>query len=305
MTSTTLKISLLVLAMALPHLGSVAGLTIGPVTIGPGGGTGDPVLTSFDGRSFEFMGDVGKFYSLISERSHQLSMRLKLGQMFDHNGTYMDGIGFMYQQHKVLVEIDAAGNLEVVLDGKRLQMSTGETEQEHILALEQGELMINWEHHRAGLGQAVEITSDMLSVVAYLTPAGTLDEGGVVQPAYINFDADLLSPPAGAMKGVIGEGYERLMNPKSVPEEDDYKFHGVEKDYEQASYFSTSHPSCMFGVPADTSSIKRRLAERVHVAFPLHFSSVQPKRLPQASSGAQPSLRSLLGASLRVNPMAV
>ena len=107
------------------------------------------------------------------------------------------------------------------------------------------------------------------------------------------------------VQGVIGEGYERLMNPKSVPEEDDYKFHGVEKDYEQASYFSTSHPSCMFGVPADTSSIKRRLAERVHVAFPLHFSSVQPKRLPQASSGAQPRLRSLLGASLRVNPMAV
>ena len=47
----------------------------------------------------------------------------------------------------------------VILDGKRLQMSSGETEQEHILALEQGELMINWEQHRAGLGQAVEITS--------------------------------------------------------------------------------------------------------------------------------------------------
>ena len=28
------------------------------------------------------------------------------------------------------------------------------------------------------------------------------------------------------VQGVIGEGYERLMNPKSVPEEDDYKFHG-------------------------------------------------------------------------------
>ena len=25
---------------------------------------------------------------------------------------------------------------------------------------------------------------------------------------------------------MIGEGYERLMNPKTVPEEDDYKFHG-------------------------------------------------------------------------------
>ena len=49
MVSTTLKISLLVVAMALPHLGSVAGLTIGPITIPTGGGTGDPVLTSFDG----------------------------------------------------------------------------------------------------------------------------------------------------------------------------------------------------------------------------------------------------------------
>ena len=47
-------------------------------------------LVCLAGRSFEFMGDVGKFYSLISERSHQLTMRLKLGQMFDHNGTYMD-----------------------------------------------------------------------------------------------------------------------------------------------------------------------------------------------------------------------
>ena len=27
-------------------------------------------------------------------------------------------------------------------------------------------------------------------------------------------------------QGVIGEGYDRLMNPKTVPEEDDYKFHG-------------------------------------------------------------------------------
>ena len=29
-----------------------------------------------------------------------------------HHGSFLQGIGFMYQQHKVLVEIDAAGNLE-------------------------------------------------------------------------------------------------------------------------------------------------------------------------------------------------
>ena len=46
--------------------------------------------------------------------------------------------------------------------------------------------------------------------------------------------------------------------------------------------------------------------ERVHVAFPLHFSAASsPSACPEASSGAQPRLRSLLGAGLRVNPMAV
>jgi hypothetical protein len=47
----------------------------------------------------------------------------------------------------------------VYLDGKRLQMANGETEQEHILALESGELMLLWQLHRPDMGNAVEITS--------------------------------------------------------------------------------------------------------------------------------------------------
>ena len=174
------------------------------------------------------------------------------------------------------------------LDGKRLRMSNGETEQEHILALESGELMLLWQLHRPDVGQAVEITSgaralpafhacagatappavythapmlcilcllpflactcapdalrcthtrrsshglvsrpahlpslsaampgravplltptltcccaDMLSVTVFVTPAGTRDAGGVLQPAYLNFDAQLLGPPAPGMK---------------------------------------------------------------------------------------------------------
>ena len=62
--------------------------------------------------------------------------------------------------------------------------------------------------------------------MVYLTPAGTVDEGGIEQPAYLNIDALLLGPPAGALKGVIGEGYERLTSPNAVAEEDDFKFHG-------------------------------------------------------------------------------
>ncbi len=42
--------------------------------------------------------------------------------------------------------------------------------------------------------------ADLLSVVVFLTPAGTRDEGGVIQPAYLNFDAALLGPPAHGVK---------------------------------------------------------------------------------------------------------
>lgn len=36
-------------------------------------------------------------------------------------------------------------------------------------------------------------------MTVFLTPAGTRDEGGVIQPAYLNFDVVLLGPPANDM----------------------------------------------------------------------------------------------------------
>ncbi len=55
-----------------------------------------------------------------------------------------------------------ADNLAVVaaavyLDGERLHMAVGENEQEHILGLASGELMVTWQMHRPDAGQAVEI----------------------------------------------------------------------------------------------------------------------------------------------------
>ena len=51
---------------------------------------GDPILTGFTGRSFNFMGEVGKTYSLLSSKNHQLSAKLKLAPMWNHNGTNME-----------------------------------------------------------------------------------------------------------------------------------------------------------------------------------------------------------------------
>ena len=47
----------------------------------------------------------------------------------------------------------------VYLDGKQLRMAADENEQEHILGLESGEMMLLWQLHCPGMGQAVEITT--------------------------------------------------------------------------------------------------------------------------------------------------
>ena len=41
------------------------------------------------------------------------------------------------------------------------------------------------------------LCADLLQITIWLTPAGTVDNGGLEQPAYLNFDVALLGPPAG------------------------------------------------------------------------------------------------------------
>lgn len=48
------------------------------------------------------------------------------------------------------------------LDGKLLQMGQDEFEQEQILALEKGEMMLLWQLHCPNMGNAVEITTGVL-----------------------------------------------------------------------------------------------------------------------------------------------
>lgn len=38
-------------------------------------------------------------------------MRLKRAILWDHNGTYMDGIGFRYMDHNVIVELETDDDL--------------------------------------------------------------------------------------------------------------------------------------------------------------------------------------------------
>ena len=43
--------------------------------------------------------------------SLQVSTKLKVGVMWDHNGTYMEGFGFQYRNQRVQVELTPTNEL--------------------------------------------------------------------------------------------------------------------------------------------------------------------------------------------------
>ena len=42
----------------------------------------------------------------------QVSTKLKVGMMWDHNGTYMEGFGFQYRDQQIKVELNRMDQLE-------------------------------------------------------------------------------------------------------------------------------------------------------------------------------------------------
>ncbi|EIE23673.1 hypothetical protein COCSUDRAFT_41846 [Coccomyxa subellipsoidea C-169] len=209
-------------------------------------GDGYPVLTSFDGHTFQFPGRAGQYYDLISADEHQVTMKLQAGQAWNHTGTFIEGLGVQYHQHKIIVSVNAHDVLAVFMNGQELRMREEQTKQERMLAVEDGsELLLAWSLQYPELGNAVEIVTDLLRIVTWVTPAQTVDQDGVYQPAYLNFDAQLLAPPHGEMQGVVGEGFARLISGRR--EEDHSQLHGMVADYQMASYFEGRRPLAYAG----------------------------------------------------------
>ena len=43
-------------------------------------------------------------------------MKLRLAQMWDHNGTNMEAVGFMYRNYQVLIALDADDNVKGIIN---------------------------------------------------------------------------------------------------------------------------------------------------------------------------------------------
>ncbi|CAL8466272.1 g5808 [Coccomyxa elongata] len=243
------------------------------------GGNSDPVMYGFAGRSFNFMGEVGKIYNIISTQTLQVSMKLKLAQMWDHNGTNMEAIGFMYRTYKVLVALDENQDITVSLQGKVLKEK--KVPQHHAWRFENGAYIETvWDKYKPGLGNTVIVTTDVLKMTIWQTPAGIVDEGGVVLPSWLNFGITLLGPPAnGIMHGIVGGTYDRYLEGESAvskPESQLYlppddSFHGKfqQEEYEMKDYWDTNFPANLFGV--NSPEIKERSSledDTTEAAFP-------------------------------------
>ncbi|CAL8466281.1 g5817 [Coccomyxa elongata] len=222
------------------------------------GGNSDPVMYGFAGRAFNFMGEPGNIYNIISTLNIQVSMKLKLAQMWDHNGTNMGAIGFMYRNYKVLVSLDAKEEVVVTAQGRTLKVKN--TARHYAWRFDDGAyIQTTWERYKPGLGNTITIETDVIKMTIWQTPAGILDEGGMVLGAWLNFGLSLEAPPAnGLMHGIVGGTYDRFImgetavsDPKSqlyLPE--DGAFHGRYKDeeYAMADHWDTNFPANLFGV---------------------------------------------------------
>lgn len=92
----------------------------------------------------------------------------------------------------------------------------------------------------------------------------------------------------GLVQGIIGEGYKRMAVTTAAATADDFKFNKVEAEYKMDGYFSTAHKHNAFGAgpAAATGRSKRRLIERVNVAFPLRcYAGGVPSGIAEASPG--------------------
>ncbi|KAK9902757.1 hypothetical protein WJX75_005073 [Coccomyxa subellipsoidea] len=244
------------------------------------GGNSDPVMYGFAGRSFNFIGEVGKIYNIISTQTLQVSMKLKLAQMWDHNGTNMEAIGFMYRTYKVLIALDENQDMAVSLQGKVLKEK--KAAQHHAWRFENGAYIETvWDKYKPGLGNTVTITTDVLRMTIWQTPAGIVDEGGIVLPSWLNFGITLLGPPAnGIMHGIVGGTYDRYLEGESAvskPESQLYlppddAFHGKYKqeEYEMKDMWDTSFPVNLFGVNSPEIQERSSLEDdTTQTAFPV------------------------------------
>ncbi|CAL5225282.1 g8079 [Coccomyxa viridis] len=218
----------------------------------------NPTAAGFGGRAFEVSDlDSDSVYCLLSSPFHQVGARIvKAGP--DNATVYMTGMGIMYKEHEILVEVNNDGSgVILTIDGQDLKLSNGWFEDSWTYNCQTGgSVSVLWQLYRPLLGNTVEITTDVLSMTIWLVPARK-ENIAVNVPPYLNAETTVLQDinDTGYFQGMLGETYDRFIagdavktktSPLYLP--DDNKFHGIGKraQYKMDSYWDTNHTFALY-----------------------------------------------------------
>eukprot|EP00884_Botryococcus_braunii_P010192 jgi/Botrbrau1/19174/Bobra.0077s0083.1 len=186
----------------------------GPQQPSSAGGKGDPLMEAFDGTLFFFTGISGHIYNLASDPGFfQISALMKEANNAEHlnqnkNGTYMQALDVNVLGTRVRMETfsDDSAKLVVKVNGEDLLMDPAGEVSKELTMSDASRMSVQWSLWLAPHGTTVKITTDIISVTAYLVPPG-LDSHKMWQPSYLNLNLTLNRPPKGDIQGIIGDTY--------------------------------------------------------------------------------------------------
>jgi hypothetical protein len=263
-----------------------------------GNGAGDPEFVGFDGRVFDFVGEGEKYYNLISEKDHQINAKLFDAVMWDHNGTYISDMGFKYKTHRIRVSVasgDTEGKLSVEYHERPLGMRKDQASMVYNVTdyqnLAPGELSLVWELYHPEKGNYVEIFTPLIDYQIWSVPAGQPDVGGVPQPAYLNFQTKLKSPPQDEMHGIVGQTYHGFLldDADSLPNDHSYQGEGEFPDFQVSELFADDFKYNRFGVAYESDVAQSTGAHKTHKARELIALGLAETDFPLAARWRQKS----------------
>lgn len=83
------------------------------------------------------------------------------------------------------------------MEGNDIHIGNDSAEGYRKFGLRDNSVSVEWAAHEQDYGRTVTFKTSTLDMKVWVVPAGALDEGGVPQPAYLNFRTALLTSPAG------------------------------------------------------------------------------------------------------------
>ncbi|CAK0735989.1 hypothetical protein CVIRNUC_000673 [Coccomyxa viridis] len=248
----------------------------------------NPQAAGFGGRAFEVSDlESDSVYCLLSSPYHQVGAKIvKAGP---ENGTvYMKGMGTMYKEHEILVEVNNDGSgVMLTIDGQDMKLTNGWFEDSWTYNCQTGgSVTVLWQLYRPLLGNTVEITTDVLSTTIWLVPARK-ENIAVNVPPYLNAETTVLQDinDTGYFQGMLGETYDRFIAGDAVSQKssplylpDDGQFHGIGKraQYKMDSYWDTNHTFALYNATTyPDEALRLRQAKRLPMPSEAIFNDAQ------------------------------